>query len=378
MILYKHRLRARKGKNMKILIGADLVPTAYTEKLYVDGDVKTLFGSVADLAKNADRFIVNLECALTDSEGRIKKFGPNLKATPAAVNAIKALGVTDVALSNNHTFDFGIEGLRDTVDTLNAAGLPYMGIGENDTDSRKAYYIEGEGKRIGIINVCEHEYSYAIPGRMGANPFDPFLTMKDIRDARNHCDVLIVLYHGGKEYCSYPSPRLVNMAHEMVWCGADVVITQHSHCVGTYECFEGSHILYGQGNFNFIYPRKEESEEGWFSALLVELEITKTLDIRFYPLAMSDTGCDIAKGDEAKAIMGAFMKRNEEMKNGTWRDGWHAFCTSDKIRNNYVSKIEREFDDDEKRHLFAHFLDCEAHTDVWRELYPTWNMTNEL
>ena len=28
-------------------------------------------------------------------------------------------------------------------------------------------------------------------------------------------------------------------------------------------------------------------------------------------------------------------------------------------------------------HYFAHFLDCEAHTDVWRELFPTANKTNE-
>jgi hypothetical protein len=28
--------------------------------------------------------------------------------------------------------------------------------------------------------------------------------------------------------------------------------------------------------------------------------------------------------------------------------------------------------------MFAHYLDCEAHTDVWRELYKTYNHTNEL
>ena len=362
---------------MKILIGADLVPTAITEQLFVDADTKALFGGVADLAENADRFVVNLECALTDYDGAIKKFGPNLKATPAAVNGIKALGVTDVALSNNHVFDFGVKGLRDTMETLDIAGLPYMGVGENDTDSRKPYYIEVKGKRICFINVCEHEYSYALPNRLGANPFDPFLTMKDIRDARNHCDVLIVLYHGGKEYCRYPSPRLVNLAHEMVWCGADVVITQHSHCVGTYEFFEGSHILYGQGNFNFIYPPSASRDEGWYTALLVELEIEKTLDIRFYPLTMTETGCDIAKGDKAREIMSGFMQRNEEMKDGRWRDGWHAFCT-DPARDNYHGSIVNPCTTEREKHIFAHYLDCEAHTDVWRELYPTWNMTNEL
>ena len=26
---------------------------------------------------------------------------------------------------------------------------------------------------------------------------------------------------------------------------------------------------------------------------------------------------------------------------------------------------------------FAHFLNCKAHTDVWRELFPTYNQTNK-
>ena len=214
---------------MKILFGADLVPTSVTEADFVKGDAKTLFGTVCDLAKSMDKVVVNLECALTDSEGAIKKFGPNLKAKPGSVNGLKALGVTEVLISNNHTFDFGKQGLIDTVKALEDAGLPYTGVGENDTDSRKPYFIEAEGKRIAIINVCEHEYSYAIPNRMGANPFDPFLTMQDIRALKKECDFVIVVYHGGKEYCRYPSPRLYNLAHEMVLCGADTVLMQHSH-----------------------------------------------------------------------------------------------------------------------------------------------------
>jgi len=360
---------------MKLLIGADLVPTSSTEELFVNGEVEKLFGGVADLAKGADRFIVNLECALTYSEGRIAKIGPNLKAVPEVTNAIKALGVTDVALSNNHVFDFGVQGLTDTLDTLEKAGLPYMGVGENDTDSRRPYFIELDGRTVGIINVCEHEYTYALPNRMGANPFDPFLTMQDIRAARILCDLLIVLYHGGKEYCRYPSPRLVNAAHEMVECGADVVITQHSHCIGCYEFYEGGHILYGQGNFNFVSKTKED--DGWYTALLVELELGKTLDIRFHPIVSTETGCDLATGDRAREIMTAFMARNGEMKNGMWRDGWHAFCTSEE-RSYYHKTIVNPCETEKEKQLFAHYLDCEAHTDVWRELYPTWNMTNEL
>ena len=360
---------------MKILIGSDIVPTANTETLFVEGDIKALFGDVCDLIKSADRTVVNLECALTNAEGGIKKFGPCLKANPKCADTLKKLGVSDVMLSNNHVFDFGIQGLKDTLESLERVGLPYTGIGENDTDSRKPYIIEQNNKKIGFINVCEHEYSYALPDRIGTNPFDPFLTMQDIRALKKQVDHVIVLYHGGKEHCRYPSPRLRNLCREMVLCGADVVITQHSHCIGCYEEYEGGHIVYGQGNFHFCWSNMAET---WYTCMLIELLIEDDVKIGFIPLVTKEASIDIARGDDADEILSAFAKRNEELKNGKWRDGWHAFCQT--VRNTYEGALRglcTPETEEKKAQFFAHYLDCEAHTDVWRELFPTWNMTNE-
>ena len=44
---------------MKFLIGSDIVPTSATEKYFVDGDVKTLYGGVVDLCRGMDRIIIN-------------------------------------------------------------------------------------------------------------------------------------------------------------------------------------------------------------------------------------------------------------------------------------------------------------------------------
>lgn len=361
---------------MRLLIAADLVPTSVTEKNFEEGNTRALFGDICYLAPQMDRFIVNLECALTNHDGAIKKFGPNIKCTPECVNGIKKLGVTDVCLSNNHVFDFGVKGLRDTMTALDEAGLPYTGIGENDTDSRKPYFIEQDGKRIGIVNVCEHEYTYALPNRMGANPFDPFLTMQDVRAARAECDYLIVIYHGGKEYCRYPSPRLYNLTHELVHNGADAVICQHSHAIGCYEEYNGAHIVYGQGNFNFVFAGYD-CPECWYTGLLVELDTEDKAKIKFHPIIATETGCDLAHGDVGGMILSQFEERNKSLLDGTWRERWHEFCISPEMAY-YHEKVKNAGLDEESTHWFAHYLDCEAHTDVWRELYPTWNLTNEI
>lgn len=359
---------------MKVLLGADLVPTEQTETLFVEQDGKTLFGDVEALMKNADFTMINLECALTDSENAIKKFGPNLKAHPLCADALKAFGVTDVALSNNHVFDFGIEGLQDTLENLRRVGLSYTGVGENDTLSRKPHILEKLGKKVGIINVCEHEYTYALPDRMGANPFDPFITMQDICALKKQTDFVIVLYHGGKEHCHYPSPRLRKLCRAMVDFGADVVVTQHSHCIGCYERYKSGQIIYGQGNLHFC---KNGMKEGWYTSLLLELQIMDDIEIVFHPIVSKERGIDLAKEREREEILQAFYARSQELENGKWLDGWREFCESVKdFYHRVISECTADATEQQKQ-FFAHYLDCEAHTDVWRELYPTWNSANE-
>ena len=360
---------------MKILLGADLVPTKNTSPLYIAGDTEKLFGKICGMVKDYDRFIVNLECALTESENRIKKFGPNIKAPLETAEVLSDFGVNLVGLSNNHSFDLGVVGIKDTLSALQSAGVDYTGFGENYEDSRKNYYYEKDGERIAVVAVCEHEYSYALENRMGARPFDEFDTIDDIREAKKNADRVVVMYHGGKEFSKYPSPRLLRAARAMVRAGADLVLCQHSHCIGCYEKYMDGHILYGQGNFHFLDPDPRES---WYTELAVEYD-TKSNEISFIPLRTTDDYISLAKGDDREEIMSSFEKRNEELKTGAWKDGWHDFCESMKER--YYEAIERALvsaDDDRWYRYFGHMLDCEAHTDVWRELFPSWNLTNCL
>lgn len=60
---------------------------------------------------------------------------------------------------------------------------------------------------------------------------------------------MIVLYHGGIEKFHYPSPETRKRFHRMADCGADMILAQHTHCVGCEEYYNGSYLLYGQGDF---------------------------------------------------------------------------------------------------------------------------------
>ena len=360
---------------MKTLLLGDVSPTSHNAHLFAAQDIPALFGDMVSIFQNQDFTFANLECALTESENEINKFGPPLKAPKETANVLKSLGVDCCGLSNNHVFDYGIDGMLDTLRALQAAGLGYTGFGKDYEDSRKNYTVEKDGERIAIVAVCEHEYSYALENRMGSRPYDEYDTIEDIRNAKKDHDRVIVIYHGGKEYCQYPSPRLYKLCHAMARNGADVILCQHSHCIGTYEQYEGCHILYGQGNFHFVKPDKDL--EIWHSALAVEYD-TKAHEINFIPLKDEGVGMKLAKGEEKDALLNAFAERNQKLQNGEWKDSWHEFCQS--VKETYVDAIGQAGlpDSSERKNgRFSHYLDCEAHTDVWRELFPSYNLTNE-
>lgn len=362
---------------MKTLIVGDICSTSASVENFAKGKTEALFGDTVSLFKGSDFTFVNLECAITESDGAIAKFGPNLKAPIKTAEVLRDLGVTVAGLSNNHVFDFGKKGALDTIDALTAAGIDYTGFGENYADSRKNYIFEKNGERICVIAVCEHEYSYALEDRMGSRPFDEFETIEDIRDAKKTADRVIVAYHGGKEMCHYPSPRLIRACRAMIRAGADLVTCQHTHCIGAYENYNGGHILYGQGNFNFVklMPMSEAWKIGF--ALCYD---TKANTVELIPTVENEAGDGIrlAKGAEKDAILADAANYSSSLTDGTWQDGWHKFCMETVpayLKN--LAPVATEGATERQNAVLGHYLDCEAHTDLLKEVFKSWNYTNE-
>lgn len=104
---------------MKILIGADLVPTDTNQALFAAGNGETLVGKdLLALLQGADYRIFNLEVPLTDVAAPIEKCGPNLIAPTASVAGYKALGADLLTLANNHIMDQGEQGFFSTLEAL--------------------------------------------------------------------------------------------------------------------------------------------------------------------------------------------------------------------------------------------------------------------
>lgn len=256
---------------VKILIAADFVPRARVQCLVEDGKYKDVFSSVLPYISDSDYSVINLEAPIVVSPSAepIQKYGPTLKSSPMAIKVLRDVGFNMVTLANNHFYDYGENGVTDTLQTCRAEGMDYVGGGLDLKQASNIFYKKIRDYKLAFINCCENEFSIAETGKGGANPINPVRQYYSIQEAKRNADYVIVIAHGGPENYQYPTPRMKELYRYFVDSGADVVVNHHQHCYSGYEIYNGKPIFYGLGNFCFDYANKTKTK--WNDGYMLQL-----------------------------------------------------------------------------------------------------------
>ena len=326
-------------KKIKVLIGGDVCPIGLNLPYFKRGDIQRIFNDLVFEFDNADLSIVNLECPLVDEESPIFKIGPVIRAESACINGLKEAKIDVVNLANNHIMDHGAKGLNNTLSVCASAGIAIVGAGKNIKEARRMLIRQIGRIKIGILGVAEHEFSIATHNRCGANPLDLADYVRNLRDKRNNFDYLIVLLHGGNEYYPLPNPRLKDTCHFLVEMGANAVIVQHTHCAGSYEEYQSSHIVYGQGNLIFDLPNRDRVfYEGFLVKLSISEDLTSTMSIIPYTQSLLHPGARGMKKKEEQIFLNNIKARSSAIKDDNFvRAQWLQFC--DKNKYAYLNRV---------------------------------------
>lgn len=297
---------------INLCIGADIVPTASNMKEFISGDVQKIIDERIDsVLQEADYCIFNLETPITDVANPIDKAGSNFIIPTSTMKGINKLHCNMFTLSNNHIMDQGSNGLIDTMRVLTDNGIDFVGAGEDIYAAQVAKIVEIDGLKIGIYACAEHEFSIATDSMPGANPFDPLNSLDHIEQLKQKCDFLIVLYHGMKEFYRYPTPYVQKVARRIIDKGADLMICQHTHCVGCEEDYKNGKIVYGQGNFLF----DGGDDEYWNNSLLLNISIDNTgFKIDYIPIQKKKGKIYFADSMFGQTILDDYRFRSEQIK----------------------------------------------------------------
>ena len=255
---------------IRIIIGGDIYPAGTIQDAFIKGNADEIFHDMLREVSLADLSVVNLECPLISGDSPILKAGDVMAASWECINGFVAAGWDLINLANNHSYDHGASGLRETIHVLDRAGLSVIGAGMNIAEAQRPFVKQISGQRIVFYAMAEREFSEADEKTPGANPLDLINFVKAIRLYKQE-GIFIVFVHGGQEYYPYPSPEMIRRCRFMVDMGADAVICCHTHCPLPWEIYSNRPIIYGLGNLIFESPHKEP--EFWYEGYLARLTV---------------------------------------------------------------------------------------------------------
>ena len=372
---------------MKIIIGADIKVSEENKDKFESGKCESLVGEkLASILKEADFRIFNLETAVGSKGGKIKKAGPHLLMSEAAFAGVSALNPTVLSISNNHVMDYGYDGLRETIRIIKDNNILYVGAGENIYDAKCGLTLEQNGIRVAIYSCAEHEFSIASDKTAGCNPYDPLYSFDDVKTLKAKSDYVIVLYHGNKELYRYPSPNVQRVCRKFAESGADVVVCQHSHCIGASEKYQGAELVYGQGNFIMYSSTNEFYQTG----LLIQIELLRSPElkssVRYIPIHRDGTVISLAEESQGLEILQQFEERSNQIKSDDFvASNYQVFakmhireylaCCLGGVRNNFWFKVFNKlskgklidscYKDSKTLIGLLNTIECEAHRELF-------------
>lgn len=323
--------------NIKILFAGDFAPCRGFKKIVLEKGNK-VFGGGLELIGEADLAFINLECPLTNSNDPIPKDGPNLRAPPETVAALKNFNV--VGLANNHVMDYGSKGLEDTLIAIQNAGMKSVGAGINLRDAREPRVFNIKGKRVALIAIAEREFNQAADSCAGAAPVNPVSNYRQIVEAREQADLVLVTIHGGNEYFPFPRPKFREFCQFLIDIGASAVVCHHPHVPGAYEWYRGSPIFYSIGNAIFDSSNPSIGwDEGYFVQINFDANQLSVNNICLIPYLQSVEHSGMRLLDTSATE--SFLQRIEQLRQtlgdeGQWRREWDCFLA--KSSRSYLTK----------------------------------------
>ena len=239
-------------------VGDIMMGTTFPEPILPPEDGATLFRSVAPLLAGHDIVFGNLEGPLTDASLSPKCPKPRyngrpcfaFRTPPRFAARLAEAGFTAVNVANNHSLDFGMEGLDNTLDVLDAAGVEAVG-GERVA----VYSISGR-------SVAVAGFSYSLPTRYVHPLLDAEAAREIVAELKSDYDLVVVSFHGGaegaramrvtdaeEEFLGENRGNVVRFARTVVDAGADLVVGHGPHVPRAIEVYRGKLIAYSLGNF---------------------------------------------------------------------------------------------------------------------------------
>jgi poly-gamma-glutamate synthesis protein (capsule biosynthesis protein) len=274
---------------------------------------------IASLLKG-DVVFTNFESTILDAKkGQSPKDGRFL-SPPEALEALKTFGFNLVSVTNNHSFDLKVPGIRNVMEQTSRLNLAHAGIGNTIDEAVAPAYLKTPKGTVALVAMASGlvpEGGSATATRPGVNELrvegnkpneeDSKRILQSIREARKKADLVIVYEHNhvfDKPFQTImieelperlaPPDWLKTWTHAEVDAGADIIVMHGAPLLHGVEIYHGRPIFYDLGNFIFQVPPADillDEPIVWESVVAyVDFQGRNLQSIKFRPIAMNKIG----------------------------------------------------------------------------------------
>jgi poly-gamma-glutamate capsule biosynthesis protein CapA/YwtB (metallophosphatase superfamily) len=237
-------------------------------------------GSYLDHVKgqlSGDVVFGNLEGTLTDVSDSPKCGGaPSgdcyaFRTPPSYARYLAAAGFTVMNDANNHSYDFGQEGLEQTIAALHKAGIAQDGLPGEIT------VVKAGGEKVAVLGFAPYSTTASLLDLPAARAL--------IRRATRQAQIVVVAIHAGAEgagaqhvtgeeesYLGEDRGNPEEFAKMAIRAGADLVLGSGPHVLRAMEIYRGRLIAYSLGNFSGFHNFDTEGVLGASAVLHVTLD----------------------------------------------------------------------------------------------------------
>jgi len=229
------------------------------------------FRKIQEIISQADIAFCNLECAVSpDATGKSK--GNVFCVKPADAKGLSYAGFDVVSLANNHMFDCEKKGILSTMEFLTKEKIRFAGAGKTTAEAIRPAIFDVRNIRVGFLAFCAYPMDW-----INLEEDDPAIAFYDstiaieaVSELKKKADVVVVSMHWGDEYKKLPNSSQINIAHQLIDAGADLILGHHPHVTQKIDMYKDGLIAYSLGNFVFD-QRKPETKK----SMIFRTKITK-------------------------------------------------------------------------------------------------------
>lgn len=287
------------GKIITLIATGDVIPArsvnfqSTQRKSFTWGFEKT-----ADVLKSADITFINLETPLMKN-CQLTQEGMKFCGSDRNIEGLLLAGADIANFANNHSANYGKEGIDETKKLLEDNGILVTGLSGAVVKEAKgvkfAFLGYSDIEKTPLVSIAEEEK-----------------IKLEVAKARESADAVIVQFHWGTEYVTAPEERQKFLGRLAIDSGADLVIGNHPHWIKPVEFYRNKLITYAHGNFVFDQEWSQKTKEGVVGKYTFYGK--DLIDAEFLPVEIKDYGQPyFLEGEKKQKILNEMYQESKKL-----------------------------------------------------------------